>query len=263
MKSKSTLPKLLFFDFDNTLIDSKNHQIPNSAKAALHALTEKGYRIALATGRSLPYLLESGVCDGFDWSGYCLNNGQVVLDAKLKTIHHHYLPHDGILAVIDLAKAKGFNVFFNSPEGNFLLDDVNPYVKAAHDFFDEPIPEVKAYTHQAIDKLLVYAPMGYDYAEFKAIVGLDTFISIGTYADLAKAGVSKHSGIVELCAHLHLDPVYTAFGDSQNDIEMLKGAHIGVAMGNADPLLKEVADLIALDLDKDGIYTTLVSLGYL
>ncbi len=263
METNKPLPKLIFFDFDNTLVDSKTHRIPESAKQALHALTQKGYHIGLATGRSLPFLKETAVCADFEWIGYCLNNGQVILDASLNTIHHHLLPKASILKVIELAKSKGYNVFFSSPEGDFIMDEVTPYVTAAHEFFAEPIPSIQVYENQPIDKLLVYAPLGYDYAEFRAIEGLDTFISIGTYADLAKAGVSKHSGIVELCKHLQLEPIYTAFGDSQNDIEMLKGAKIGVAMGNADPLLKVHAHVIAPNSDADGILEGLVSLGYL
>jgi Cof subfamily protein (haloacid dehalogenase superfamily) len=263
MNHINPLPKLIFFDYDNTLVDSTTHEIPQSARQALHSLSKQGYQIALATGRSLPYLKETGVCDEFNWVGYCLNNGQVVLDSNLSTIYHHLLPQASILEVIHLAKQKGFNVFFSSPEGDFLMDEPDPYVVAAHEFFAEPIPEVKTFRDQPIDKLLVYAPLGYDYAEFRTIEGLDVFVSIGTYADLAKAGISKHSGIIELCQHLELEPIYAAFGDSQNDIEMLKGAHLAVAMGNADPLLKEVAHVIAPHLKEDGLYQILKDLGYI
>lgn len=48
-----------------------------------------------------------------------------------------------------------------------------------------------------------------------------------------------------------------AFGDSQNDISMLKYAQIGVAMGNALSEVKEIADIITLDNDNDGIFEVL------
>jgi len=44
-----------------------------------------------------------------------------------------------------------------------------------------------------------------------------------------------------------------AFGDAENDISMLKYAGIGVAMGNATPEVKAIADEVTLSNDEDGI----------
>ncbi|HET6784751.1 MAG TPA: HAD hydrolase family protein, partial [Erysipelotrichaceae bacterium] len=52
-------------------------------------------------------------------------------------------------------------------------------------------------------------------------------------------------------------------GDSQNDMEMLKGSTLSVAMGNADPKLKDIAMIITDDVDKDGIFNALNKLGYI
>ena len=262
-KAMKKLPKLLFFDFDNTLIDSRTHQIPPSTSDALHRLVEKGYHIAIASGRNYPNLKATGACDAYAWSGFCLNNGQLVLDAHQKTIHHHFLPHEGILEAIRIAQEEGLNAFFSSPDGDFLMEAVNDLVLQAHNFFQEPIPEVHSYQGQPIDKILIYAPLGYSYARFKAIPGLATYVSVSTYADLASAGISKYSSIVELCKHLKLPVEFSAFGDSQNDIEMLQGASVGVAMGNGDPKLKAIADYVALPIDQDGLANILVDLGYL
>ena len=49
-----------------------------------------------------------------------------------------------------------------------------------------------------------------------------------------------------------------AFGDGDNDIEMIKFAHIGVAMGNADHEVKENADFITDSIDHDGIEKALI-----
>ena len=257
------LPQILFFDFDNTLVDNKTHKIPSSALCALKEVVANGYKIAIASGRSYPLLKLTGVCELVPWSGYCLNNGQVVMDGNEEFIHHHTLPQEKILESIDIAKKLGFNLFFSSLGNDFLLEEPNEYVYEAHNFFNEPIPPIGTYTNQAIDKILVYAPKGYDYAPFKAIDGLDTFISVSTYADLATKGISKHSAIQELCAALNLPTDYAAFGDSQNDIEMLKGSEISVAMGNADPMLKDIAMMITDDVDQDGIYNALLKLGYI
>lgn len=45
-----------------------------------------------------------------------------------------------------------------------------------------------------------------------------------------------------------------AFGDGENDIEMLEAAGTGIAMGNAKDAVKERADLICKSAEEDGIY---------
>lgn len=261
-ETSMNLPQIIFFDFDNTLIDSKTHAIPASALDALHRLVDKGIKIAIASGRSHFLLKETGALNLVPWSGLCLSNGQVVIKGTEDVIHHHFLPKVGVLNVIETAKSLNMNVYFSTPHGDFMMETANELVFEAHHFFNEPIPLPGVYVDQPIDKLLIYAPKGYDYAPYKAIEGLTTFVSVSTYADIATKGVSKLSAIHELLDDLGLDHRFTAFGDSQNDMEMLQGATISVAMGNADPKLKAIADHITDDVDQDGLWKALVKLGY-
>ncbi len=48
-----------------------------------------------------------------------------------------------------------------------------------------------------------------------------------------------------------------AIGDSMNDLEMVRTAHLGIAIGNAMPELKKAADYIAPDIDEDGLSTAI------
>ncbi len=48
-----------------------------------------------------------------------------------------------------------------------------------------------------------------------------------------------------------------AFGDGENDMEMLSAAGIGVAMGNALPCVKEIADYVTETVEQDGILRAL------
>ena len=52
-----------------------------------------------------------------------------------------------------------------------------------------------------------------------------------------------------------------AFGDSDNDIDMLKAAEIGIAMGNANDVTKAIADYVTDDCDKQGIPKALEHFG--
>ena len=54
-----------------------------------------------------------------------------------------------------------------------------------------------------------------------------------------------------------------AFGDAHNDMEMLQTVGFGVAMGNAVPEIKAIADYVCPPINEDGIYRGLVDLGIL
>ena len=84
----------------------------------------------------------------------------------------------------------------------------------------------------------------------------------GLGADVIEGDVSKESGLLRLSKHYNIDIKDTiSFGDAMNDMEILKRAGIGVAMGNAHDKLKEVADMVTDDIDKDGVYNACVKLG--
>lgn len=79
-----------------------------------------------------------------------------------------------------------------------------------------------------------------------------------TATDIIPRGGGKVSGIDAYLEKENIDISETmAFGDGENDIEMLQHVHIGIAMGNANESVKNVADYITEDSDKDGIYHAL------
>ncbi|VTP96648.1 HAD hydrolase family protein [Sphingobacterium daejeonense] len=74
--------------------------------------------------------------------------------------------------------------------------------------------------------------------------------------------MSKKVGIDIFCKHFGIELENTmAFGDGGNDISMLKHVHIGVAMGNANPEVKEIADYTTDDVDNNGIWNALKHYG--
>lgn len=82
------------------------------------------------------------------------------------------------------------------------------------------------------------------------------------FADVNPQGQSKQVGIDIFCKHFNIDIAETmAFGDGGNDISMLKHVGIGVAMGNANPEVKEIADYITDDIDSNGIANALKHFG--
>jgi hydroxymethylpyrimidine pyrophosphatase-like HAD family hydrolase len=91
--------------------------------------------------------------------------------------------------------------------------------------------------------------------------GVD-MIETPRYTEFRPSGVSKWSGVVTVAAAagFGLEDV-VAIGDGLNDMEMVRNASLGLAVGGANPELKEVADLVTEDIDEGGIFSGFRKLG--
>lgn len=90
--------------------------------------------------------------------------------------------------------------------------------------------------------------------ELNIIEGLSAVRSGPRVLALKAKGISKASALKQLVNEwgIPLEKV-VAFGDEVNDIDMLKAAGLGIAMGNADPEVKRYADCVTLSNDEDGV----------
>ena len=91
-------------------------------------------------------------------------------------------------------------------------------------------------------------------AEGLGVPGVKVSTSGAPFVEVAAEGVNKASGLQKLCARLGIaqDEVL-AFGDNNNDLEMIGWAGHGVAMGNALPELAAVADEVTLTNNEFGV----------
>ena len=87
-------------------------------------------------------------------------------------------------------------------------------------------------------------------------------ISWDRAVDVIPASSGKGTAIARVLAGFGLDASQAlAFGDGLNDLDMLQAVGTGVAMGNAVPQLKAVADEVCGPVDQDGIYHYCLSHG--
>ncbi len=77
---------------------------------------------------------------------------------------------------------------------------------------------------------------------------------LGTMCELLHQNASKWSAILHLANHWGIEPsAICAVGDDQNDLPMIAGAGLGVAMGHAPAEIRRAADLVTGDHDQDGV----------
>lgn len=250
------MKKIFFFDLDGTILDPKTNSIPNSTINALQRLKDKGHFCAIATGRSMKSVIRSKLADIINWDGFVCSNGQQVFLSIEQALYQKYMEPEIVLQLEKYALEHGINLQYES-HPSFLLKEADAAVNEAHGFFHEPIPTTyKTYENEDIDMMMAYTHESYHFDELAKIPGISVYPGEAPYADIVDSTLSKYQGIKALLAHHNIDnETYIAFGDSLNDMEMLTHASLAIAMGNANPNLKEIADVITRSVDQDGIYT--------
>lgn len=248
------MKKITFiFDLDGTLIDPAKYEVPNSAMKALRELHALGHRCCIATGRSYDSVMQTMVKDIIPWDGFICSNGQHVLNQFGQTIDKYVMDTQRIHQAVALAKSYDMNIQF---QGNpsFMLKEIDDVVIKAHSFFHEPIPTlIKEYENEPLDMLMIYHEDVEKLLSFRNIPGLEVYCGRSTYADVVDMGQSKFRGIRVYFEKIGEPIEYVAFGDSDNDMDMIANAKIGVAMGNATQELKEISHIITPSVDQDGI----------
>lgn len=248
--------QIFFFDIDGTLVDSKTHIVPETTKLALLTLKKQGHIICISTGRSIQSVCDGGFDTLADWDIFLCNNGQAIYNAQKEILFTKSIPLESVYACIEVAEKHNSPLFIMTADDQLLTKAPNDYVIISSAFFKEQIPEVKTYQQEPVIMMIAYGPMGYSYDEYKAIEGIDILPGQSTYADVVLKGFHKGIGIQFVLEHFQKKS-YIAFGDSLNDVEMIKNADIGIAMGNGHEDIKKLADYVTDEVSKDGIYTAL------
>lgn len=242
----------IFFDVDGTLLTTK-HVVSSLTIETLHQLRNKGHELVIATGRNLGSLKHSGVLDQFDWDGYILNNGQVILNKNFELEYLEEMSSKSLHKIIETCEEEGIFCTFETMDEWYIIQEPNDIVRESHDFFNEPYPKQKVYDEKdQIVMVILYAPYGYSYDKFIAMEELNVKVGNSTYADVSKVGCHKMKGIEEYKKRFHVQHSI-AFGDGSNDSDMLQGVDIGIAMGNGASCCKKASDFVTKSNDEEGI----------
>ncbi|MCI5624252.1 HAD family hydrolase [Anaerostipes sp.] len=242
-----------FFDVDGTLVDPATGQIPDSTLTTLEELQKRDHLICIATGRPLFHPENPKFFSTISWDGYICCNGLAVYNNKKEPVSLHAMTSKSIEQCIQVTQQNNFNLLFEEEHNFYLLNDQLEYVEETQRFLNQTIPPLGTYNDQDIYGLMVYAPKGYDYKEYFSIDGIDVFPGQSAYADIVKVGANKYSGISELMDYYGYSS-YIAFGDSNNDLEMLENADLSICLGQGSKEAKSVSKYITTPVDQDGIY---------
>ncbi|MDD4843837.1 MAG: Cof-type HAD-IIB family hydrolase [Anaerotignum sp.] len=245
--------KMIFSDMDGTLLKN-DIEVSEKNKIAIQKAVKKGVQFVICTGRGLfgveRYLEQLNLIGG---EGYviCQNGGAVynLKDMSL-AIRESFSPK--IYApVVEFARELGLELYYYD-DRVFIAERETQRVQrycqvmgSGVKIMKEPLKYQGEFTKSLVtgerDKLLILQKKVQDIAGKE----LDCFFSSKIFMEVVKKGVSK-GNIMEETAKKAGVPIQSviAVGDSDNDISMIKKAGLGIAVANADPEVKEIADFV-------------------
>ncbi len=250
--------KAVFFDIDGTLLSFKTHEIPDSTQQAIQQLQSQGIKVIVSTGRSINSIDHIKF---LDFDGFITFNGGYCATKEEDILFKQAIDPQDIQAVINYAQEKPLSFSFMS-EQEITIHDVTPEIAGMYAHLNLPIPPLvdmdKVDISSVLQTNIFLGPE--EEKAFMEEVMPNSAASRWTplFADVNPKGQSKRVGIDIFCKYFGMDIDQTmAFGDGGNDITMLQHVAVGVAMGNANPEVKEIANHITTDVDHDGIWNAL------
>lgn len=256
------MKKIFFVDIDGTIIDSTNGMLKVSKKTryAFEQLKKDNY-VFISSGRCEDMIDDD--IKSLKPSGYVLNNGACcIMDNQ--EIFAKYLPKDYVKELMDYIKLHKGNYFLEKRHELRVKDRNDEAVKefvaewGIPDITsDKPVSEADEF-HMAMalfDNLEELEGFGKHFRDILDIRNHNGYIS----CDINLYGINKGSGIKEVLSYLRIDKDNCyAFGDELNDLEMMVEAGHAIVMGNGNPKLKELSEVITDCAIDDGFYNYLV-----
>ncbi|WP_233164540.1 Cof-type HAD-IIB family hydrolase [Pedobacter sp. ASV28] len=256
--------KAVFFDADGTLLSFKTHKVAASTEEAIAKLQAKGIKVILSTGRSINSIDHIKY---LNFDGYITFNGGYCVTQEGHMLYRQPIDPRDIQAILDYTQNHALSFSFMS-EREISIHDVTPEIAGMYAHLNLPVPPLVDINKVDITSVL---QTNIFIGPKEEIAFMDKVMpnSVASrwsplFADVNPKGQSKKVGIDIFCAHFGIDLMETmAFGDGGNDIDMLRHVKMGIAMGNANPEVKIIADHITDDVDSDGIWNALKHFGVL
>ncbi len=255
--------KILFTDLDGTLLDD-NKDISAEDMSAIRRMIAAGHKFVMTTGRPLTSVKKLASRYGFLEAGFYLVsfNGGLIYDCESqKAILTRYIPVEEVKAIMDAAHACGMHAHTYSGDlvvSEYETEQLKTYCHLMQmDYV--VVKDIREYYGQFINvvikppiKVNIITPFDHSSLEsFRAEMRKTTagklFDVFSKPEMLEFSHMKSNKGdAVRFMADFYKVPMAAtiAVGDEENDCPMIEAAGVGVAMANASPVVRNVADYV-------------------
>lgn len=261
--------RLVAMDVDGTLI-GKNKILTKRTKEALAAAAAREIHLVVASGRAMQavpeeliqipgmeYVITSNGSSVFRLSDRKRIYGRDMTPEQIGQLLKFYEDYDCPMEAFICGVPYTSQKYFDYPEHFGAGPASVQYVRTTR----HPVPDMRVFVKNHEKEIEGINFIVHD-MEKKAVMrrqletfeGLYVTSSVPRYIEISHGSVCKRSALEWLAGKLDIpQQQIAAFGDGENDLEMIQYAGLGVAMGNAVELLKQASDFIAPPCNEDGV----------
>jgi Cof subfamily protein (haloacid dehalogenase superfamily) len=265
--------RMVAIDLDGTLL-RRDGTMGERTRLALQAAVGRGITVAICTGRrfrtALPILAELQLA-----VPVIVHGGQLIKDAGThETLHHNYLTQELSLGAVKFLKAHGVTPIVYV---DLFTEGIDIYLdneRDGHPFHLKYLEQNRSHCHFVGDVTNIFCPQTIHVgalADRASLERLDARLerefgpsirhlvmnntnNDGAFLEIMTPGNSKWRALSVLIEKAGLTPEQViCIGDEINDLEMIRHAGLGVAMGNAIPAVKAVAAHVTRTNEEDGV----------
>lgn len=243
--------KLIVLDLDGTLL-RKDKTVSEETINVLLSFKNQNNKILFATARP-PRDAYKYVPEVLRDNPIICYNGACIIDKDKKVLYRKEISRENALKVLKTAKKFGYeNVCFE-------INDVLYSTFDTYDFFgdcENQIADLENMEFDTVYKVIICnkIPISKEFLSQISDICKCIITDNGTLCQIMDTEVSKWNSINALIKQESIeDEDIIAFGDDYNDYEMIKNAGIGVAMGNAEESIKQIANYTTSSNTEEGV----------
>lgn len=262
-------PKLIALDLDETTLDRESQLSPEN-RAALERAIEQGVEIVVATGRpmgSVPQEIRA-----FPGIRYAITgNGAAVCHMGTgETLLRRLVPESAVEQVLTLAQGENVTLevfiqgrayaqvdYIRHPEAFMADEQTTRYVQSTRNPVADIVQFARVHSRELDSIDVVVADLETKrrmQTRLEQIDGVYITTSVPRLLEISNAACGKHRGMEFVCKLLGVSQEDTAaFGNADNDADMLRWAGFGVAVENASAECKAAADYVTAEHWDDGV----------
>ena len=261
LRYKAKKIKIIFFDIDDTLRNSKSGFIPSTIPTAFKQLREKGILTGIATGRGIfgvvPEIRE------LKPDFFVTLNGAYIEDKKGNVIDSNKISKDKVESYIAWTKEVGIEYGLVGSHAAKLSTRTELISEAIDPIYPDLDIDPDFYEKEDIYQMWTFEDLGDNLTLPESLASTLRMVRWHEHSsDVVPISGSKAAGVAKVVDKLGLKPENVmVFGDELNDLELFDYAGISIAMGVSHDKVKEKADYITKTLEEDGIFDALERFG--
>ena len=261
LRYKAKKIKIIFFDIDDTLRNSKTGFVPSTIPTIFKQLREKGILTGIATGRGIFGVVSEIKALKPDF--FVTLNGAYIEDKKGNVIYSNKIARDKVEEYITWTKEVGIDYGLVGSHAAKLSRRTEMISQAIDPIYPDLEVDPDFYQKEDIYQMWTFEDQGDDLTLPESLASTLRMVRWHEHSsDVVPISGSKAAGVAKVVDQLGLKPeIVMVFGDGLNDFELFDYAGISVAMGISHDKIKEKADYITKTLEEDGIFDALEGFG--